>query len=251
MIQVENLSFSYGNKEILNNLSLTIKKGEITTILGKNGCGKSTLLNLLSKHLTYKKGSIQMDGKEIKDISFRQFSKIAALVSQHNTAPDSITVKELVEYGRIPHQHTKEAKNDSLYVNQALEECNLMELAHTPVSALSGGQMQRVWIAMAMAQNTEVLFLDEPTTYLDLKHQVELLRLIKRWKETRGLTVVMILHDINQALHFSNQIIALKGGSLYFAGKPEKFLEQKHIREVYGMDLTILEQESKRFVIGI
>lgn len=251
MIKVDNLSFSYGKKEILKEISLTINKGEITTILGENGCGKSTLLNLLSKHLKYKTGSIAVDGKEIKEIPFRQFSRIAALVSQHNTAPDSLTVRELVAYGRIPHLHTKEHLDNGRCITEAIEETGLTGLEDALVSSLSGGQMQRVWIAMAIAQNTNVLFLDEPTTFLDMKHQVEILRLIKNLNKKNGLTVVMILHDINQAIHYSDKIIALKQGNVYFAGKPQEFVTSENVKEVYGMELTMITQEEQKFVVGI
>lgn len=251
MIKVNNLSFAYGKKEILKDISLSINAGEITTILGENGCGKSTLLNLLSKHLKYKSGNIIVNGKEIKEIPFRHFSRMAALVSQHNTAPDSLTVRELVAYGRIPYAHTKEHYKNTHYIDKALEETGLTQLQDQLVSSLSGGQMQRVWIAMAIAQNTKLLFLDEPTTFLDMKHQVEVLRLVKELNQKNGLTVVMILHDINQAIHFSDKVIALKDGNVYFAGKPQEFVTSKHVKEVYGMELTMIQKEEETFVVGI
>lgn len=251
MIRVEKLSFSYGKKKVLHDVSFQIKEGEITTILGQNGCGKSTMFNLMTKNLKGNQGSITFCEKEIQGYKLREFSRLVACVNQYNIVPEALTVSELVAYGRLPYCCTKEASHDEEYINMALEATKLTELKNELVTNLSGGQMQRVWIAMAIAQNTKILFLDEPTTYLDVKYQIELLRLIKSLKEKYQLTVVMILHDINQAVHYSDQIVALKEGRVAYCGKPEGFTKKEIMKEVYGIELDVIMEDGIRQVVTV
>lgn len=252
MIQVKNVSFSYEKKQVLHDLSFSIPKGKITTILGQNGCGKSTILGLMTKNRKVQQGEIMVQERNLKSYSLREFSRLAAVVAQYNTAPESITVEQLVAYGRLPYfGMPKERKEDRACIQRALQVTNLMDIRGEQVSKLSGGQMQRVWIAMAIAQNTKVLFLDEPTTYLDIYYQLEVLKLIKELNETLGLTIVMILHDLNQAIHYSDHIVALKGGKTYFEGTPQEFVKDEHIQEIYHVDLKLLFYEGKQYALTI
>ncbi|BBF43466.1 ferrichrome transport ATP-binding protein FhuC [Lachnospiraceae bacterium KM106-2] len=251
MIKVKNLSFSYGKKKILHDLSFEIERGTITTILGQNGCGKSTLLQLLTKNLKPDSGSILVEDKEIKSISLRSFARLASVVNQYNTVPEALTVEQLVAYGRLPYFCTKESANDAEYIEQALKATSLYESREVLISSLSGGQMQRVWIAMAIAQNAKILFLDEPTTYLDVHHQVELMRLIQSLKEEYELTVVMILHDINQAVYYSDKIIGLKEGRIAYNGDTKEFVSSDRLKQIYGIDLRIMKEEDNRWVMAV
>ncbi|MDO5522215.1 MAG: ABC transporter ATP-binding protein [bacterium] len=251
MIKVENVSFSYGKKQVLKDISLEIKEGKITTILGQNGCGKSTLFNIMTKNLPLKHGKISIQGNDITKIKLREFSRLLATVHQYNIVPEALTVEELVAYGRLPYAHTKECYKNEEYINRAIEAAKLTEIRHELVSNLSGGQMQRVWIAMAIAQNTKILFLDEPTTYLDVHHQIELLRLIKRLQETYQLTVVMILHEINQAVHYSDEIIALKDGHVLYSGEPDGFTTTEMMKDVYGIELEIIKNNKHKHVVTV
>lgn len=185
VFEIEKLNFSYGDNHVIRDLSVIISRGKITTLIGANGCGKSTLFNLMTKNLRIAGGSIRLDSTDISDIKLRDFAKRVAIVHQYNTAPDDISVEKLVGYGRTPHRGFGLAGNseeDQEKIARALEITNTEKLRHKAVSQLSGGQKQRVWIAMALAQDTKILFLDEPTTYLDIRYQLEILRLVKRLK---------------------------------------------------------------------
>ena len=176
-MEVKNLSFSYGSNQILSDISLTIPRGKITTIMGENGCGKSTLFSLMTKNLTPGKGKILLEEKSIKKYSLSEFARKVSIVHQHNSAAEDITIERLVSYGRTPYQKMLGGKSeeDERLIEQALQVTGLLDLRDREIGRLSGGQRQRVWIAMALAQNTELLFLDEPTTYLDIRYQLEIL----------------------------------------------------------------------------
>lgn len=256
VFEVQNLEFSYGGKNIFSSLNLSISKGKITTIMGANGCGKSTLFNLLTKNLNSKSGEIRLEGKNISKIPLKDFAKEVAIVHQHNTAVEDINVEELVAYGRLPYESfikTNDMREcDEQKVKEALDITGLWELCHEKVSALSGGQRQRVWIAMALAQDTEILFLDEPTTYLDIRYQLEILKLVKVLNETRKTTIVMVLHDINQALAYSDEIIALgENGKVLGTGLPEEVITEEVLKEMYGVELPVTEVAGKPFAICV
>ena len=220
VLNINNLKFGYSTSELLfNDLTLDIKRGKVTTILGANGCGKSTLFNLITKNLDKISGEILLDGSDIDAISLKDFAKQVAIVHQKNTAPADITVKKLVSYGRIPYRSSLVGKScdtqeDERCIAWALDVTNTAKLQNRAVADLSGGQMQRVWIAMALAQDTDVLFLDEPTTFLDVRYQLQVLRLVRRLNEEFNKTVVMVLHDINQAMFYSDELIALSDGQV-------------------------------------
>ena len=252
-MEVRNLSFSYGDKEVLKNLSFKIKRGKITTVMGSNGCGKSTLFNLMTKNLKVKTGEILLEGNNIEKIKLKEFSKKIAIVHQYNTCPNDVTVRTLVSYGRIPYEkyYSKNYEEDEKLINWALEVTNLTEYKDRKMSDLSGGQKQRVWIAMALAQNTKILFLDEPTTYLDVRYQIEILKLIKKLNREYKITIIMVLHHINQAIYYSDEIIALKNGELLAQGHPDKVIDKELIKDMYNIELEIYSIDNKKFVLEV
>ena len=255
MLSVEHLNFSYvSDTPVLRDLSVTIKDNAITTLMGANGCGKTTLLQLLTKNLKPVSGSIQVDGKDLDQIGLKEFARTAAIVHQKNTAPDDLTVERLVSYGRLPYssmfKHALDEENQA-QVERALALTGLAELRDRRIGTLSGGQRQRAFIAMALAQNTQLLFLDEPTTFLDVRYQVEILRLVEKLNKEEGITIVMVLHDINQALAYSDEIIGLRGGSVAFQGKPEEVITSESIKNLYGIDLPVIRADGRLCVMAV
>ena len=253
IINIEQLSFSYGEQNVLTQLNMAIKKGKITTLIGANGCGKSTLLNIITKNLKPYSGSIFINGQEISDIKLKDFARNVAIVHQYNTAPSDITVETLVSYGRIPYKKLGEFynKEDEEKIKWALEVTNTYKYKDRALSELSGGQKQRVWIAMALAQDTKLLLLDEPTTYLDIGYQLQILKLVKMLNQEYGFTVVMVLHDINQSLYYSDEIVALKNGKVLVQGEPEKVITSETVKQVYDIDLKLSTVDGKPYVIAV
>lgn len=251
---VKNLSFAYGKHQVLQGLDVSLREGKITTLIGANGCGKSTLFNLMTKNLKPDQGEIQFRGQDVAHLRLRDFAKEVAIVHQYNTAPPDLTVEKLVGYGRTPY-HTLglsgDPQQDEEKIRWALEITHTVKHKDKPVAELSGGQKQRVWIAMALAQDTKVLFLDEPTTYLDVRYQLQILKLIQKLNREYGITIVMVLHDINQSLYYSDEIVAMKGGKIIAQGVPEGILTGGLVKEVYDVDLTIQSVDGKPFVIPV
>ena len=254
IFEIKDLSFSYGNNKVIDGLNLKIKEGKITTLIGANGCGKSTLFNLMTKNIKPDNGKIFLGGQNIEQMKLKDFARKTAIVHQYNTAPPDITVKKLVEFGRTPY-HTlglsPNLEEDREKVRFALEITNTKKFEDKPVSQLSGGQKQRVWIAMALAQNTKILFLDEPTTYLDIRYQLQILRLVKRLNSEFNITVIMVLHDINQSLCYSDEIVAMQNGKVLSQGVPKEIITSQLIEEVYGVTLETGEIDGKPFVIPV
>ena len=252
-MEVRNLSFSYGKNKVLRDVSFKIEGGNITTIMGANGCGKSTLFSLMTKNLYPRKGNIFLSGKNIQNLSLKEFARKVSIVHQYNTSSDDITVERLVSFGRTPHMKMMQARTqeDEELIQWAMEVTNVEKYKSREVSRLSGGQRQRVWIAMALAQNTKILFLDEPTTYLDIRYQIEILELIQKLNEEYGITIIMVLHDINQAIHFSQEVIGLKDGMVSFQGNPQEVINREGICDLYGTDLDVREIEGKKFVLTV
>lgn len=252
-MEVKNVFFSYGKNEILKGASLKIEKGKVTTIMGANGCGKSTLFSLMTKNLVPGKGKILLGGNNISNLRLNEFARKVAIVHQYNTAADDITVERLVSFGRTPHLGMMgiRGEEDERYVNWAMEVTNVSQFRERELSRLSGGQRQRVWIAMALAQGTEILFLDEPTTYLDIRYQIEILELVRKLNREFGMTIVMVLHDINQSIYFSDKIIGLAGGKVIVEGEPEEVITEESIHALYGIDLKVARVDERKFVLTV
>ena len=255
MVSVEHLTFHYDNDPpVLRDLSLTIRSGAITTLMGANGCGKSTLLQILTKNLKPDSGTIRFDQAELSAISLKEFARRAAIVHQKNTAPDDLTVERLVAYGRLPYSSIFKAgldQENQAQVERALALTDLTELRDRRVGALSGGQRQRAFIAMALAQNTKLLFLDEPTTFLDVRYQVEILRLVERLNKEEGITIVMVLHDINQALSYSDEVIGLLDGQVSIQGPPEEDMTSEISQTLYGTGLPAIRADGRLCVMAV
>ena len=253
---VRGLSFAYdhGRVPIFDGLDVTIPEGRITTLIGANGSGKSTLFNLLTKNLKPTGGTVHLRGGDVSALRLRDFARLVAIVHQRNSAPGDLAVEKLVGYGRFPYHGVGSAANteeDERMVAWALGVTGLTEYAKRPVSALSGGQAQRVWIAMVLAQGSDVLLLDEPTTYLDIRYQLDLLHLVKRLNREFGMTVVMVLHDVNQALRYSDNLVALAGGRIVAQGVPDDIITSDLLEEVYGVRLPVATIEGKPFVLAV
>ena len=253
-MDVKNLHFSYeDDKPILDGVSFSLEQGKITTLMGANGCGKSTLLKLMSKNLTPKSGEILLEGKSVTTYSLKRFAKEVAIVHQKNSAPDDLTVEKLVAYGRIPYTNLLKSGGQEGHdkVKWAMEVTDVSNLAHRTVGTLSGGQRQRAFIAMALAQDTKILFLDEPTTFLDVRYQVEILRLVRKLNQDFGITIVMVLHDINQALAYSDQVIGLKDGKICVQGEPNEVITGAVIEEIYDIQLEVFERNGTLCVMTV
>lgn len=254
VFQIRGLSFAYGKHTVLKGLDLDLHAGRITTLIGANGCGKSTLFHLMSKNLRPDAGRILLRDQDISACRLRDFARQVAIVHQYNTAPADLSVEKLVAYGRTPYQTmglSPDPEADAEKIRWALEITHTDKYRDKPVAELSGGQKQRVWIAMALAQGTQVLFLDEPTTYLDIRYQLQILHLIRQLNREYGMTIVMVLHDINQSLHYSDEIVAMSDGQVCAHGLPEEIVTPQLIRRVYDVDLAIRPVDGKPFVIPV
>lgn len=242
-IRAENISISYDDKSVIQDLSTHIVNGKITTIIGANGCGKSTLLKALTRIQAVKSGQILIDGKAIADLPTKEIAKKIALLPQILEATEGITVYELVSYGRFPHQRYfgQLSNDDKVKINRAMEMTKITDLANEKVDALSGGQRQRVWIAMALAQDTETIFLDEPTTYLDMNHQLEILELLKKLNQETRKTIIMVLHDLNLSARFSDNLIAMKNGAIQYHGQVEEVMTTDILRDIFSIEAQIVQ----------
>ncbi|WP_028563186.1 ABC transporter ATP-binding protein [Paenibacillus pinihumi] len=245
-MEIKDVVFSYDQKtEHLKKVSSVIQHGKVTTIIGPNGCGKSTLLGVMSKNYEPKSGEVLLDGKAISSYKPKELAKKLAVVHQHNDAPADITVEKLVSYGRMPHKGmlSQNKEEDEQAIEWALTCTNLLAKRNRPIDQLSGGERQRVWIAMSLAQRTPILFLDEPTTYLDIYYQIELLELIRDLNVRHGLTIVMVLHDINQAIRYSDQIMVMKEGEIIVRGTPEEVINQETMKAIYGVNVVVRQEQ--------
>ncbi|SHH88455.1 iron complex transport system ATP-binding protein [Sporobacter termitidis DSM 10068] len=253
MVCVENIRFSYGDTPVLQGVSLTVKAGVVTTLMGANGCGKTTLLNLMTKNLRPDAGHVTLDGTDIQSMRLKEFARCAAIVHQKNSAPDDLSVRKLVSYGRLPYCSMLRSQRgeDLEKVEWALSATDMTALADRPMGALSGGERQRAFLSMALAQGTRLLYLDEPTTFLDVRYQVELLRLIRRLNRELGITIVMVLHDINQALCYSDEVVGLKDGAVFCQGPPNQVISQETIHALYGIRLEVCRQNKTLWVMTV
>ena len=236
-----NLTLGYDSATIIKNLDLTIPKGKITALVGANGCGKSTLLRGLARLLKPSKGTIYLDGADAFKLSTKEVAKKLGILTQGPVAPEGLTVRDLVACGRYPYQNWLQqwTKEDERGVEIALETTAMKELAERELDTLSGGQRQRAWIAMALAQDTDILLLDEPTTFLDLAHQIEVLDLLWELNQTQGRTLVMVLHDLNQACRYADYLVAVKKGGVFAQGSPAEVMSETMVLEVFGLDCKV------------
>lgn len=242
LIHIENLSLSYDSDTmIVQHLNLRVHAGTITALVGPNGCGKSTLLRGLSRLLKPKHGAVYLDGHNIHTLKARDLARQLGILPQSPTAPEGLTVHELVAQGRYPHQtwFQQWSHDDERIVQEALTTTNLTMFADRPVDTLSGGQRQRAWIAMTLAQQTDVLLLDEPTTYLDLAYQMDVLDLLDDLN-ARGHTIIIVLHDLNQAARYADRIVALRSGQIVAQGTPEQVMTPENILQVFGLKAEVV-----------
>jgi len=232
----------YGDRCIVDGLSLEVPTGAITVVVGANACGKSTLLRGLARLLRPTGGAVLLDGEEIHHLPTRKVAQVLGLLPQAPTAPEGVTVVDLVGRGRHPHQGLfgRRTAEDEEAVARALELTGTLDLADRVVDELSGGQRQRVWIAMALAQGTDLLLLDEPTTYLDVAHQVEMLDLLADLNDARGTTMVMVLHDLNLAARYADHLVAVRDGRLVAEGPPAEVVTEDVVRDVFGLDNRVI-----------
>lgn len=244
-ISVENLNVKYGNKEALKNITLRISSGEIVTIIGPNGSGKSTFIKAISRCIKPSKGNILLDDQNINRINTKEIAKNLAVLPQVKNVPSDISVEELVSYGRYPHLSfgKRLSREDNEIVDWALKKTGLLELKKRLVFTLSGGERQRAWIAMSLAQKPKVLLLDEPTTFLDISFQLEVLELVKELNKNLGLTVVMVLHDLNQASRYSDEIMVMNHGEICDYETPDKIIRKPMLKNIFGIDADIYEDK--------
>ncbi|WP_251441524.1 ABC transporter ATP-binding protein [Veillonella intestinalis] len=243
-IQIESLRTGYDKTVIIDNLNLTIPRGKVTALIGANGCGKSTLLKTICRIITPMSGKVYLDGQSVHEENTKTLAKKIAILPQHPMAPHGLTIKELLAYGRAPYKNgvfTRMNREDRDIINWALAVTHLEDLAERPLHHLSGGQRQRAWIAMAVAQDTEILFLDEPTSFLDIAHQLEVLQLVAELNKTYGKTVIMVLHELNQAARFADHIIAMKAGEVRFQGPPTEVFTAEMLADVFGITAMIMK----------
>ena len=243
-ISVANLRVGYTpDRPVISDLSLNIPGGQVTTIIGPNGCGKSTLLRAIGRLIPSQGGDVHLGDTDIGSMKRKDIAKTIGVLPQSTIAPPGLIVSDLVSRGRHPHQSwiRQWSSSDEEEVNAALEMTDVAELADRSVDSLSGGQRQRVWISMVLAQHTDVLFLDEPTTYLDLAHSIEVLDLVNRLRRDLDRTVIMVLHDLNLAIRYSDNLVVMRDGDLFATGRPEEIITSELLKEVFELDASVIE----------
>lgn len=241
----DNISIKYGKKEIVNNITMEFPHGEITTIIGQNGCGKSSLLKTISKVVKPKSGMVILEDNDINSYKPQNLAKRIAYLPQMHYSPHDIDVKTLVSYGRFPHLSAMKKLTDKDYdiINETINLTGLRHLKDQQLKTLSGGEKQRAWIAMTICQKPEILILDEPTTYLDIGYQIEVLDLVKKLNEQLNLTIIMVLHDLNLAARYSHNLYAIKNKKIYQAGPSEKVLSKKCLKDIFGLEAEIMKDK--------
>lgn len=237
------ISVGYRSRDVLQDLTLAVPPGRFTALLGPNGSGKSTLLRALAGLTPLHAGEVTLDGRAIPTLSRRRLAETISLLPQTPRAPDDLVVGDLVAQGRYPHRRlfTPWSSHDQLICNNAMRLTDIDDLAARPIGALSGGQRQRAWIAMTLAQSADILLLDEPTTYLDIAHQLDILDLLRRLVHDQGKTIVAVLHDINHAARFADHICLLKDGRIVASGSPRDIIQPDHLREAFSIEVVILD----------
>lgn len=251
ILEAEVLAVSYAEQLVIPELSLSIAKGAVTALVGPNGSGKSTLLKTLARLLAPQAGVVYLDGRAIARLSTREVARQLAIMPQGPTAPEELSVGELVEQGRYPHAGPLRMlrEQDSAVITEALVQTNMTEFRHRRLDSLSGGERQRAWIALALAQATPILLLDEPTTFLDIRHQLEVLDLIQRLNRVYGKTIVLVLHDLNQAARYAERVVALKNGRIVSDGPPRAVLTSTLLKEVFQVQASIINHPVDGFPV--
>lgn len=241
VLEVQSLTIRYAERTIVNNFSLNVNEGEVVSIIGPNGSGKSTILKGVSRLIPCESGRVCIADQELQSLSTKQISRMMCMLCQSNTSPADMTIEELVGYGRVPHKKWYERFNTEDYeiIQWAMEQTGMLAYRDRLVVSLSGGEAQRAWIAMALAQRPKILLLDEPTTYLDIAHQLDVLELVRKLNRELSLTVIMVLHDLNHASTYSDRVCVIKDGSMYEYGKPNEVFTSDLIRNVYEVETDI------------
>lgn len=241
ILSAENLSVAYGDKVIIPSMEVEIPKGKIISIIGPNGCGKSTLLKALARIIPHKSGEILLDHQNMKDMATIEIARKMALLPQGPQAPAGLSVEELVSYGRYPYQKGlgRLSGEDRRIIDKAMAETGVTELKDRSIDQLSGGQRQRVWITMVLAQDTPLILLDEPTTYLDMAHQLEVLELLEKLNREEGKTIALVIHDLNLAARFSDWLIAMRSGKVLHEGTAEQIMTPEVLKDVFSLDAFI------------
>ncbi len=241
-LQTNSLHIGYGETRIVNDLNLSIPTGKITALVGANGSGKSTILKTMARIMKPMAGGVLLDGQSIHSQSTKQVARQLAILPQNPTAPDGLTVSELIGYGRFPHQKGfgTMSSEDKEVIQWAIEVTGMTAFHDRPVDHLSGGQRQRAWIAMALAQQTDILFLDEPTTFLDMAHQLEVLQLLQKLNAEENRTIIMVVHDLNHASRYAHHIVAIKSGNVISEGTPHEVMNETVLREVFAIEADIV-----------
>ncbi len=246
MIEVKEITRSYGEKVILDAVSLSVPRGKITSLIGSNGAGKSTLLSIISRLLKQNEGVVLLDSKDISGYKSRILARHLSILKQANHLEMKLTVRELVSFGRFPYTQGRLTADDRRHVEEAIEVLNLQDIADQYVDELSGGQKQRAFLAMVVAQDTDYILLDEPLNNLDMKHAVQIMKTLRYLCDSKGKTIVMVMHDINFAARYSDYIVALKDSKVAFFDEVDKVIEPEILQKVFDMEFTIVETEGRK-----
>lgn len=247
-IKADGIQIGYGNNIIVDHIDVEVFKGQITSIIGPNGSGKSTVLKALTRLLPHKQGHIILGTKPLKDYKNKEFAQLVGVLPQRHAAPPDFKVKDLVSYGRFAHQkwHKQNSEEDDKIVDWAMETAGVSHMKERSIHACSGGESQRVWIATVLAQQPQLLFLDEPTTYLDISHQLETMKLVKKLNRQSDMGIIMVLHDLSHALEVSDRIIVIKDGKKYSEGTPTEVITVEMMKEVYNVECQIIKMEGRK-----
>ena len=249
MIEVKNISKKYGSKAVVNNVSFQIKRGKITSFIGPNGAGKSTVLGMMSRLLKKDSGEVFIDGKEISKWDTKELSKVMGILKQSNHLNVRLTIRDLVAFGRFPHSQGNLTAEDQVKIDEALAYMQLEDIQHKFLDELSGGQRKRAFIGMVLAQDTDYIFLDEPLNNLDMKHSVQIMKMLRRITDELGKTVVIVIHDINFASCYSDEIIALQDGEIAVTGTVDEIMQASTLSKLYDMDFNVQEINDKKICV--
>ncbi|WP_394140999.1 iron ABC transporter ATP-binding protein [Cytobacillus oceanisediminis] len=247
MVDVINVSKQYGSKYVVENVSVSIPKGKITSFIGANGAGKSTLLSMISRLISADEGEILIEGKRLDQCKSKDLAKQISILKQSNNISIRLTIRELVSFGRFPYSQGRLTKEDWKFVDEAIDYMELKDIENKYLDQLSGGQKQRAYIAMVIAQNTDYILLDEPLNNLDMKHSVQIMKVLRRLTQEMGKTVIIVIHDINFASTYSDYIVALKNGKVVKAGTTDEIISSPVLKEVYDMNIQIHEFNCQKF----